>query len=157
MKKIIMALLLVLALASPSFAAWTFTVSQVRNVNHWVEWKVRCVGDGSAVAATDFLTLSTMTQAQKDLIMKSMFLYYDIIVGAGAAAPGAAYDITITDDLGVTKYSHTISTYATSTAGYDLAEDSSYPWQCPAQLNVAIGDLGASSDEITIVFHCWIE
>ena len=157
MKKIILMALMLVALASPSWATWTFTVRDVNNTNHWIEWKVRCVGDGSAVAATNIMAPSIMSAAQRELISKSMFCYMDIIVGAGSAAPGAAYDITITDQLGVTKYTHTISTYATTTYGYDLAEDSSYPWLCPLALNLAVGDLDANLDEITIVFHCWIE
>jgi hypothetical protein len=158
MKKILIAIGIILIWTSTSFAAWTIdNIGQVSYKGHMLIWKVDLTSDGSALSATDLYETRYMPSALKELVNKSLFMYMDVYVNS---APDAGYAITIADYLNaksLTKYSSTMSTYATSTFGHDLAEDSGYPFQCAEKFLISSEDIGSAGDSITLFFHCWIE
>lgn len=156
-KRIILILLGLMLLFAPSlsFGAWTLTATSVDQVAGYFVWKVVCVSDGNELTSTNLIdttgTIVGMDGSLKGQIRKRLFAWMDVIVNT---APDNSYTVSLTNQLtgAAPFYSHTISTYATSTNGYDMAEDTGYVPPCPLELNLAVTDIGSNNDSITLVF-----
>lgn len=147
----------ILLMASPSFAAWTISSTLAYSRTHEVCVQVTFVGDGSALTAKDILdkVRDSLSATDYNRFINGIFTAIDVVPST-TSAPDNTFTLTITDALGVTKFSKgTIA--ADSNTTVDMSEDALYPFVCPSQFKVAFDDIGTSGDTITLQIHCWIE
>lgn len=154
MKKIFLALLMVLLMASQAWAAWTLTPSKVTSTDHYLVWKVLCTSDGSALSATDLIAL--LPSNLLSVVQKGCIIDMEVQPGTGGVAPDNAFILTLSETIRGTRYTHAaLSNVANTNA--DPSEDlGQYP-DIGVDFLLTFDDIGASGDQITIVFTEWIE
>lgn len=159
MKKIvfIMVLTLSFAFAVNSWATWTLASSVVKKSGHYVKWKVLCTSDGSALSATDILTVANgMPASLRRNVQGQTLMKMKVSPGIGGVIPNATINITLTDDEDDSLWADTgISKDAIS--WHDMSKDINIYIPITGKLYLAINDLGDSGDQVTLYFITWYE
>jgi hypothetical protein len=156
MKRILMAMVFVLLMASQSWAAWTLTASKVSQTKHYLLWKVLCTSDGSAMTATNLLGSTIMSSELKGLVQGTTHMILKVSPGTGGVAPDTTIDVVLLDAQSTAIFTHAAFSGSADTIA-SLAEDyGSYPTVYGA-LYLTLSDIGTTGDQVTLYFESWIE
>jgi hypothetical protein len=134
---------------------WTLTPEMVGKVGRAFKWKILCTSDGSALSSTDIMPLISDVDL-KSHIRASMMMTLAIKPGVAAVAPDNTIDVTLANDESVTIFSQTGISYNANTAGLDLSKDYGQFPVVYDKLYLALNDIGASGDQVTLLFENWI-
>jgi hypothetical protein len=153
-KKVIFAIIIILAMAGQAMAAWTLTPSIVSKTSHYLLWKVVCVSDGNSLTATDLVAL--MSDRMKWLVMGSTQMVMTVSPGKAGVIPNTTIDVTLSNEQGIAIFTHaTISKDADT--HILLAEDfTTYPTVF-GKYYLTLNDIGDAADQVTLYFFCWME
>ena len=155
MRKIFLSLIIVLFLAGNSWATWTLTPTLISKAGHYMQWKVVCTSDGNALSATDLVAI--MPENMKRLVQGATLMVMTVSPGTGSVAPDTTINITLSNAQGIAVFVHTGYSNTADTTGISLAEDfNQYPTVF-GLFYLTISDIGASGDQVTLYFDCWIE
>ena len=155
MKRILLAFALVVLMAAQGWAAWTLTPSSVSKSGHYYLWKVVCTSDGSSLTATDLVSL--MPASLKNIAQGASLMVMKVSPGTGTVAPDNTINVTLSDAQGTALFAGTGYSYTADTTGISLSSNFN---QYPTIFDVfylTINDIGASGDQVTLYFFCWLE
>ena len=77
--------------------------------------------------------------------------------GTGSVAPDTTINITLSNAQGIAVFVHTGYSNTADTTGISLSEDfNQYPTVF-GLFYLTLNDIGASGDQVTLYFDCWIE
>jgi len=157
MKKLLSVVIIVglFLMTSMAQAAWTLTPSRVSLTKHYLLWKVVCTSDGSSMAATDLVAM--MDSNLKYVVQGSSMMIMTVSPGLTTVAPDTTIDVTLSDEQATAIFVHTGYSNTADTTGISLAEDfNQYP-PVFGKLYLTLNDIGATGDQVTLYFLCWIE
>jgi hypothetical protein len=155
MKRIFFSLIIVLFLAGNSWATWTLTPTLISKAGHYMQWKVVCTSDGDALSATDLV--ASMPENLKRIVQGATLMVMTVSPGTGSVAPDTTINITLSNAQGIAVFVHTGYSNTADTTGISLAEDfNQYPTVF-GLFYLTISDIGASGDQVTLYFDCWVE
>jgi hypothetical protein len=156
MKKlfIVMSLFACLAFVPTAMAAWTLSVAEVVQAEHYIKWSVTCTSDGNALSATDLVAL--MPRQVFNKVQGETLMAMKISPGSGGVAPDTTINVTLSDDEGDALYTTTGNSY-TAISWHDLSDDISIFLPIFGVFNLAINDIGTSGDQVTLYFISWME
>ena len=141
------ALVLLTVFASLSWGAWTITSRIKGSAGKYKIWEVGLTGDNAEMTAT---SLDVPRGLTGDTLM-----VMTVVPGAGGVAPDAAFNITLSNEF-MTLWSDTSISHTAQT-NHSLADDlNQYP-TIFGDLKLAVSDIGASGDQITLYFLIWEE
>lgn len=156
MKKICVALLLVMAFAVNCFATdWTLTPSLISKSKHYLQFKVVCTSNGSSLAATDLVAL--MSDKMKTELQGVTLMVMTVSPGTSTVAPDTTINVTLSNAQGIAIFTHTGYSNTADTTGISLAEDfNQYPTIFD-KFYLTLNDIGTTGDQVTLYFDCWVE
>ena len=155
MKRLILAAILVLFAAGVANAAWSFQARIESQADNYLKWSVKCTSDGNALTATDLIALFGNSRT-KQLIRGTSLLMMKVSPGTASVAPDNTFDIQLEDLENDDIWSDTGISY-TAISWHQLWDDiETYPTVF-SELNLVVSDIGASGDQITLYFICWVE
>ena len=155
MRKIFLSLIIVLFLAGNSWATWTLTPTLISKAGHYMQWKVVCTSDGDALSATDLV--ASMPEKLKQLVQGATLMVMTVSPGTGSVAPDTTIDVTLSNAQGIAVFVHTGYSNTADTTGISLSEDfNQYPTVF-GLFYLTLNDIGASGDQVTLYFDCWME
>lgn len=133
---------------------WTLAVTRVAQARHYLKWKVVCTSDGSALSATDLVALAHT--AKINSLQGSSLMAMKVSPGTGGVIPDTTINVTLTDEEDDAVFTMTGAS-KDAISWHDLSTDiGMYPTVFD-KLSLAINDIGASGDQVTLYFICWIE
>lgn len=160
----VMALLFVMS--STSFAAaegWTITITKVahykykRTSSPWFTWQAECTSDGTALSATNLFILAKaqLSEADFNLFRMACITDMDVRPGTGSTLPNTTINITLSDAIHGTRYSHT-AIDQTQDTNQNPVEDTGQCLDVTSSFSLALNDIGDAGDKVTLVFTGWV-
>jgi len=132
----------------------------IYNTPHYIEWKLDCISDGSALSATDLVSTMMTTQDGQvllDLIRGGSLLTMKVSPGTGGEVPNTTINVTLSDAQSNSIWADTGLSY-TAYSRHDLTKDNNnFPIPVMEALYLAINDIGDSGDKVTLYFSTWVE
>ena len=155
MKRIFLIVFALLMMACNAWADWTLTPALVSKAGHYMQWKVVCTSNGSALTATDLVAL--MPEKLKQEVQGATLMVMTVSPGTGSVAPDTTIDVQLSNAQSIAVFVHTGYSNTADTTGISLAEDfNQYPTVFD-KFYLTLSDIGTSGDQVTLYFDCWIE
>lgn len=137
--------------------AWVLTPSIVSRSRNYITWKIKCISDGNALAATDILSETYMPRDIKPKIQGCAMMSVKADPGS-ATQPNQAWDFTISDADGDALLTIT-DISATAMSVHDMSTDIGMYPTIFDKLYIAFPTAAdwTSTDAVDLTFTCWVE
>jgi hypothetical protein len=136
--------------------AWTLVPSIVEKSKQYVRWKLHCVSDGAALAATDIFSETYMPRDMKPKVQGLSYMRMEIVPGTGSVIPNTTINVTLSNSVSSALFTMTGAS-KDAASHHDLSTDIAMYPTFFASMYLTINDVGDSGDELDLYFECWKE